>query len=117
MGWVDQLRGATVALDAAPLIYFAEEHPRYPPLVEPCFIALDHGQFQVIASVIALLEVLVAPIRNNDIQLAEQYRDILQRTQGVTTVVVTAEIAEGAARLRARSRVKTPDAIHLATAL
>ena len=29
MGWVDTLRGAVVGIDAAPLIYFAEEHPHY----------------------------------------------------------------------------------------
>ncbi len=42
MGWVEQLHGATVGLDAAPLIYFAEEHPLYLPN-DACICYSRHG--------------------------------------------------------------------------
>ena len=116
MGWVDALEGALVGLDAAPLIYFAEEHPHYLPIVEPFFVALDRGAFRAIASTVALLEVLVHPLRRNDVRLAETYRAILLHNTALTTLPVSAEIAELAAGLRANFAIRTPDALHVATA-
>jgi len=49
--------------------------------------------------------------------LAQQYREILLYTHGLTVQAVTSAIAEEAARLRAAHAFRTPDAIQLATAL
>ncbi len=117
MGWVDALAGAVVAIDAAPLVYYVEEHPHYLPIVEPLFDALDAGVLRAIASTVALVEVLVVPLRNGDTQTAQAYRDILLNSDAITLVPVLPEVAERAAQLRARSQVRTPDALHLATAL
>lgn len=117
MGWIDALHGHIVAVDAAPLIYFAEEHPRYLPIVDPFFQGLDQGLFRAVASTIALLEVLVLPLRLNDKRLAQLYRRILLNSRGLTTVAVSADIAERVANLRAQFQIKTPDSLHLATAL
>ena len=106
-----------VGLDAAPLIYFAEEHPHYLPIVEPLFLALDAGTLQAVASTVALLEVLVYPLRAKDVRLAQAYRDILHNSGALTMIPVSAEIAELAAQLRASFTIKTPDAIHMATAV
>lgn len=59
----------------------------------------------------------VHPIRNHDEGLAHEYQDILLNAANITTVPVTPITAQVAAELRAESRLKTPDAIHLATAL
>ncbi len=117
MGWIDELRGKLIALDTAPLIYFIEEHPTYCPVVEPFFEQLDKGTVQVVTSVITLTEVLVKPLRDGDARLAEQYRDILLNIDGLTTVEVSAAVAEKAARLRSQYSLRTPDAIQIATAL
>jgi predicted nucleic acid-binding protein len=117
MEWLARLEQTTVGLDAAPLIYYLEEHPRYLPLVDPFFEALDRGAFHVVASTVVLLEVLVHPLRHANARLAQAYRDILRTTDALTLVPVSPEIAEQAAQLRARFSIKTPDAIHLATAL
>ncbi|MCI5188890.1 MAG: type II toxin-antitoxin system VapC family toxin [Candidatus Electrothrix sp. AS4_5] len=116
MGWIDELQGQLIALDTAPLIYFIEEHPTYCPVVEPFFEQLDRGAVQVVTSVITLTEVLVKPLRDGDVQLAEQYRDILLNVDGLTTVEASAAIAEQAARLRSQYSLRTPDAIQIATA-
>ncbi len=117
MGWIDTLAGTIVGLDAAPLIYYAEEHPRYLPIVEPFFDALDRGTFQAVASTVILLEVLVLPLRNHEVALAQAYRDILLSSNAITLIPVHLEIAERAAQLRANTSMRTPDAIHIATAL
>ncbi len=43
MGWVEDLRGKTVGLDTAPLIYYIEDHPIYAELLAPFFAAVAAG--------------------------------------------------------------------------
>ncbi len=117
MGWVDDLAGTVVALDAAPRVYYVEEHSRYLPIVEPLFNALDDGMLRAVASTVALLEVLIVPLRNGDAETAQAYRNILLNNDAMTLMLVSPEVAERAAKLRARYTVRTPDALHLATAL
>ncbi|MBM4033007.1 MAG: type II toxin-antitoxin system VapC family toxin [Planctomycetes bacterium] len=115
MEWVRELRGTIVGLDTAPLIYFMEEHPKYGRIVVPFFEAMDRGEFSVVTSVLTLSEALTEPFRKGALELAEDYRRILLRAAHLTTVDVTPEIAEAAARLRADHKLRTPDAIQIAT--
>lgn len=117
MEWIAALQGKVVGLDTAPLIYFIEENPTYLEMVRLFFEAMDRGEFSVVTSVVTLLEVLVHPFRNGDTQLVRQYRDILLNAEGLTTILLSQDIAEEAARLRAAHNVRTPDAIQIATAI
>ena len=117
MEWLEELRGAVVGLDTAPLIYFIEENPAYLPLVRPFFEAVDRGELRVVTSVLTLTEVLVHPMRRGDHDLADQYRRILLHANQITTVQVSEGVAEEAGQLRARHNLRTPDAIQLATAI
>ena len=117
MAWVDRLSGTIVALDTTPLIYYIERHRKYLPVVRPFFMAMDRGEFQVVTSIITLLEVLVHPLRQGNVLLARRYRDILLSAAGLTTYPISAELAEAAASLRATFTIRTPDALQLATAL
>lgn len=116
MEWIAALRGATVGLDTAPLIYFIEEHPKYLPRLQPFFEAADRGQFRIVTSFVTLLEVLVHPLRSGREDLAREYRDILLRSANLTAIPLGEQIAEEAARLRAAQNLQTPDAVQLATA-
>ena len=115
--WAARLRGRTLALDTAPLIYFIEEHPLYLPRVEPLFAALDRGEVRFVTSTVTLLEVLVQPIRFGDSILMRRYREVLLDAVGLDTIPVSPQIAQEAARLRAIHRPGIADAIQLATAL
>ena len=117
MGWLTALQGRLVGLDTTPLIYFIEEHPTYLDKVRRFFSAMDRGEFTAITSTVTLLEVLVHPLRLRDDTLVQQYRSILLNARGLTTVPLSHDIAEEAARLRAAYSIRTPDAIQLATAL
>jgi predicted nucleic acid-binding protein len=72
---------------------------------------------RVVTSTVTLLEVLVHPLRRGDEQLAHQYNDILLSSPYISTIPVTPATAQTAAELRAASKLKTPDAIQLATAI
>jgi predicted nucleic acid-binding protein len=117
MEWLNALRGTVVGLDTAPLIYFIEENLLYLPLVRPFFEAADHGEIQVVTSVLTLTEVLVHPLRRGDHNLADQYRRNLLHARHVTTLPISDVIAEAAADLRGQHGLRTPDAIQLATAI
>jgi predicted nucleic acid-binding protein len=65
---------------------------------------------------VTLLEVLVHPLRNNNIELATEYRDILLNSR-LMTLEVSNAIAEQAAGLRAAHNIRTPDAIQISAAL
>lgn len=117
MEWVNALRGKVVGLDTTPFIYFIEENPAYLPIVLPFFAAVDRGEFIIVTSMVTLLEVLVHPFRHGNTQLAQRYRDVFLNAKGLTTVPLSQDIAEEAARLRARHNLRTPDAIQMATAI
>ena len=117
MEWLADLQGKVIGLDTAPLIYFIEESPDYLEIVRPFFEAIDSAEFSAVTSVVTLLEVLVHPFRHGDRELAGHYRDILLNSEGLITILLSQEIAEKAAELRAAFNLRTPDAIQIATAL
>ncbi|KAM3092917.1 type II toxin-antitoxin system VapC family toxin [Phormidesmis sp. 146-12] len=78
---------------------------------------MSRSDFQVVTSTLTLTEVLVHPLRAGNIELVEQYRDIILDQESLTTVSISAEIAEVAAQLRATRNLRTPDAIQVATAI
>jgi len=114
--WINTLRGKTVGLDTAPLIYFIEENPTYIETVRLFFEAMDKGNFLVVTSTVTLLEVLVHPLRSNNTELAAEYRDILLNSK-LTILEVSSAIAEQAAQLRAAHNIRTPDAIQISAAI
>jgi predicted nucleic acid-binding protein len=117
MEWLARLQGRIVGLDTAPLIYFIEENSTYLAVTDAFFEAMFRGEFRVVTSVLSLSEVLVYPLRQNNTILAQEYRDILFNSAGLTTIEVTPNIAEIAAQLRANYTLRTPDAIQMATAI
>ena len=86
-------------------------------MVRTFFQAMSEGEFQVVTSTLTLTEVLVHPLRAGNIELAEQYRDILFAQENLITLPVSPVIAELAAQLRATRNLRTPDAIQIATAI
>lgn len=117
MEWVDRLQGEVIGLDTAPIIYFIEEHPIYLAPMRYFFQALERGSFRAITSTVTLLEVLVQPLRENNVSLADEYRDILLNASNLQTMGVSDAVAEQAARLRAQYDLRTPDAIQMGTAV
>jgi len=117
MEWLMPLRGKIIALDTAPLIYFIEKHPIFHLRVRPFFQAMQRGDFKVVTSTLTITEVQVYPVRHNNAKLATMYREVLLHADHLQTFPVTHDIAETAARLRVTHKLRTPDAIQVATAI
>ena len=114
----DALMGVTrLGLDTSPIIYFVEANPQYDALVMEIFQRVSNGAPLGATSVITLSEVLVQPIIRQQMLLQREYRDLLLRSRNFSTLAVSATIAELGAELRAQYRLRTPDALQIATAL
>lgn len=117
MGLIPDVGQGPVAIDTAIFIYFIEEEPRFLPHLLPLFAEADEGQRELVISALTLLEVLVVPYRAGNRQLAERYEHLLTRSRGIRMVELTRDQLRAAAQLRAATGVKTPDALHLVSAL
>lgn len=103
--------------DSMVLIYFIEKHAVYGTLVRPLFELIGEGKVAGLTSYVTLLEVLVRPLQVGRKDLAAEYRRALVGSSNVFLIPVGLQVAERAALLRAELRVRTPDAIQLATAI
>ena len=110
------VKGKSLFLDTAPLIYFIEKNRRYHDIIKPVISQIDALETEGLSSTITLLEVLVHPLRDGNKKLANMYKAILLTSNGLVTHEISHAISERAALLRAKHGLKTPDAIQLATA-
>lgn len=95
-----------------------EKNKNYVGLTTEIFTRLDKDKdFSAVTSIITLLELLVMPVKQGRYDLADEYVHKLLGDEKLITWVVNGEIAVKAAKLRAEYRIKTPDAIQLATAI
>lgn len=117
MGLIADLGKGPIGLDTSIFIYFIEEHPDFVELVAPIFGAMDDGKCSAVTSTLTLLETLVVPYRAGDALLAERYESLLTRSRGLALVELGRSVLRAAAQLRALFRVRTPDALQLASAL
>ncbi len=106
-----------IALDTSLLIYFVEGSDT---LRERIVRRLDRIRADpagcVIASRIARMECRVKPLRDANDRLLSEYEAVFEAERFILADV-TSTVLDRAADLRARHRFKTPDAIHLATAV
>ncbi len=118
MGELKLPSGGTIYIETPVVIYTVEPHPTYAPLLRPLWEKVQSQSVQVISSELILLEALVHPIRRKDSSLQAAYERLLLATPAMTLLPLTQDILREAARLRADiPGLRTPDALHAATAL
>ena len=106
-----------VYVDSNCIIYGVEKVQAYAQIMDPLWQAATTGSVLLISSQIAVLEVLIKPIREKQAFLEDKFRQFLLHSEEFTTIPVSLSILERAARVRAETGMRTPDAIHAATAL
>ena len=116
MGQLILPSSSTIYLDTSVVIYTIEGNPDYYSLLEPLWSKFYAGEIQIISSDLTLMEVLVVPLRNGNHVLVADYEELLLSSQ-VQLISINQSILRQAANLRATTSLKTPDAIHAATAL
>ena len=106
-----------VFLDTAPLIYLFEEHERFFPPVRHILDEAHATGAQLVSSMVTYIEVLGVPTREGDIKLASRYRQFLTNSESLSIYPLNISVADEAVRLRAQHKLRTPDAIQVATAI
>jgi predicted nucleic acid-binding protein len=106
-----------VCLDACTIVYLLEAESCWRTVTETRLAELlrEPGA-RLVTSRLSRLECRVAPLREGDTEQLARYDDFFDRRR-VEVVEVDAAVIERATELRARHRFRTPDAIHLATAI
>ena len=116
MGQLVIPNGSKVYVDTAVLICTMEENTDYFDLLKPLWIKFQAQEIELISSELILMEVLVLPLRNNDESLISDYEQLLLNS-AMQLIPINQSILRQAANLRANNSLKTPDAIHAATAM
>ncbi len=116
MGLIDRIMGQRIYLDTNIFIYAVEGYAEYLDVLTELFEKMDQGALTAVSSELTLAEILVKPIKDENLKAQDIYQQILQTSVGLEMVPVTRDILIEAARIRAQFGQKLPDAIHLGTA-
>jgi len=104
-------------VDSMLFVYHFEGNDRFGPAAGRLLTAAEEGRCRLVASILAQMEVLVVPKRHSRADLCQRYRDFFASFPNLTVVPVGAEVVEIASDLRATHNLRTPDALHVATAI
>lgn len=106
-----------IAIDTCIWIYHFAEHPEIIELTRGLLTAAQSGTCEAVVSDLSLLEILVHPLTLDRTEVADEYETLLINFPHLHLVPISRDILVKAARLRARYRLRTPDAIIVATAI
>ncbi len=91
---------------------------RFIPVITELFALIDRREVFAVTSELTLAEVLVKPLRDKNVALAQTYQQLLQASHAFDIIPITRPIILDAAQRRASdATLKLPDAIHVATAV
>lgn len=110
-------KSGSVYADTNIFIYHLEAAPHYSALTEIFFDAVEDGKIRAFTSALTILELNVKPYKTHQSARALTHIALLKNLPHFLIRDMTIEIADRAAQIRAKHSLKTPDAIHLATAL
>lgn len=115
MGKLTRTAGQKLYLDANLFIYALEAVEPWVEIARQLFDDIDKGVCSAVTSELSLAESLVKPFQLGRHDVAETYLRLFQTRQHLRIIPVTRDVIVEAAKLRAASRMKLPDAIHAAT--
>lgn len=116
MGSLTLPAAGPACVDTQILIYTVENHQTYGPPLAPLWAAVLAGTHEVVSSELAMMEALVGPLKTGNAAGVNEFERFF-RLPGVNLEPIAQTILRRAADLRATTRLRTPDAIHAATAL
>ncbi len=106
-----------LGVDAMAFVYHFEQNEEFGAVAEEVFRGAEEGRHRLVTSVLSMMEVLVVPKRKKLKDLAQQYREVFESFPDLKVLPIDEPIVEIASDLRSRYTVRTPDALHVATAI
>ncbi len=108
--------GSIIYVDSPVIIYSVERVEPYYALLDPMWRQVEASECLVVSSELVVVETLVKPIREGNSALVMQLQSVLDSSD-LSLIPATRPVWDEAARVRAMTGLKTPDALHAATAL
>jgi predicted nucleic acid-binding protein len=106
-----------MAVDTNPFLYWLEENPTYFDVSKRIFELVEERKAKLVTSTLTLTEASVLPYRMKDWRRVYRIHAVLDTYPHREWLPPTVAIARRAAIIRAEFNLRTPDAIHAATAL
>lgn len=98
-------------------VYHFEGSEEFGPAAGRILKAAEEGRIHLVSSILSLLEVLVVPKRFRNQELCRLYREFFESFPNLRVLPIDSEVAEIASDLRAEHGLRTPDSLHMATAI
>jgi predicted nucleic acid-binding protein len=113
---LESFSGGRVYLDANVFIYAVEGFKKYAELCSVILQSVQDMKIRTVTSELTLAEVLVKPLKQEKAGVAAIYEDLIQSQYNLEVVPISRDILLSAAKHRAATGCRLPDAIHIATA-
>lgn len=104
-------------IDTSVWIYHFEQNAQLAAPAARVIEGLEAGKFRGVASELTLLELTVRPLQLGRQDVADDYEVLLECFPNLELQPISREVLLEAAALRARHRLRTSDAIQIATAV
>ena len=111
------LRCRKVCLDSSCFIYKLEAHKDYFDITNLIFTYIEKGRIKGLTTTISVVETFVKPERLRRFDFIKKCEYLLKNFPNLEFFPVTFDLARKAAKIRANTSFKTPDAIQLALAV
>jgi len=110
-------RHTVIGIDTPVFIYQLERASGYSRATRLLFDLVGRGGIRAFTSVVTITEVTTRPYLLRDAKAAEDYLATLLQMPNLRVIDIGVVIADRAAQLRGRYRLRTPDALQLAACL
>lgn len=117
MGKLSIPDSGSIYIDTNCIIYRVERIDPFLETLVPVFDRAAAGDIALVTSELTLLECLTHPVKRGDTELEHLYRRVLTEAKEIALYPIDRQVIESALILRAQHALRTPDAIHAATAL
>jgi predicted nucleic acid-binding protein len=106
-----------IGLDTAPFIYFIENVAPYADLLDPVFSLVENHALSAVTSTVTLAEILTKPFADKNFSLADEIKFTLKSFSSLSLASIDEKLGEAAALIRARYKIRLPDALQVAAAI
>ena len=121
MGGVEKLHQAVsrhklLVLDTMVFSYHLSDHPRYAPLSAVVLEAVESGKVSGLTTTVTLAELITVPAQSGNQRAMQEYELYLTHFPNLRILPLDTALAREAARVRAATGLRMPDAIQIAAA-
>ena len=106
-----------VGVDSACFIYKFEQRPLFEKPASIIFELLSRNKIKVVTSIITVAEVLTKPLEKKDLEVASLYETVFLQLPNFQILNLDYRLAKMASELRAKYKIRLPDAFQLACCL